>query len=197
MYGTLLNNRPSRKRDSNLNVAQFDQLELDMLVFYHTNQLRRSYNLNYLLTDNNLRKSALLHCTEMKEKSFFAHENPVTNRLKTPLQRIQVYSNYFIGVGENLASIPLYKDNFITIRTHSIIGFPVRTERFIDTSKSHSYQSMAVAAVNGWLNSPPHRKIMLSPSFTHLGCGSIITIKECDGLRIPYLLLTQNYGYIH
>lgn len=58
-------------------------------------------------------------------------------------------------------------------------------------SKS-SYIQLAEKIVDEWMHSAPHRKTMLSKTYTHLGCGAMFEASNKDGMR--YIKATQDYS---
>ena len=94
-----------------------------------------------LSADRNLETAATGHSEEMARMSYFSHDSPVAGRA-SPGDRIKLSGINPRMTGENIAKFGSY---------------PVAT--------------LAENAVIGWMNSPPHRRNLLDPNFTHIGIG--------------------------
>jgi uncharacterized protein YkwD len=133
----------------------------------------------------------------MKIRNFFSHENAFDNRYRTLTERINfVKDNNFKGFmccGENIADYPVIKANekFMIENRNGI-------QRLFSTSGEeifpYSYCEFAKIVVEGWMNSPGHRKNILNPEFTYLGCGCAKYEKQGNGYSMLYFKLTQNFG---
>jgi uncharacterized protein YkwD len=109
-----------------------------------------------LEADPLLETSATGHSEEMAKLNYFSHTSPTPGR-ETPHDRIRLAGSAAQGTGENIAVFT-----------------------------GHSEDSLAKKSVVGWMNSPPHRKNLLDPSFTHIGIGVGKTGKT--------YYLTQNFA---
>ncbi len=137
-------------------VSLYPQMEgvdtLETLIFNLTNIERKKKGLRSLEFDYRLRIAARQHSNEMLEKNHLSHGSS-TMLNKTMLQRIYNSGLPILKVGENIAEdvgdlIPfLFKSNL---------------------------DSLAKRIVNGWMESPSHRKNILEPDFTHVGIGSVV-----------------------
>lgn len=103
-----------------------------------------------------LEKSATAHSEEMAKLDYFSHTSPTPGR-ETPHQRIRAAGSGASATGENIAVFT-----------------------------NHKFSTLADKVVQGWMNSPPHRKNLLSPNFTHIGIGI--------GRRGKTYYFTQNFG---
>ncbi len=109
-----------------------------------------------LEADPLLEAAATGHSEEMAELEYFSHTSPTPGR-ETPSQRISLAGSAARATGENIAVFD-----------------------------GHSEASLAEKAVVGWMNSPPHRRNLLDPMFTHIGIGV--------GRKGKSYYLTQNFG---
>ncbi len=110
-------------------------------VFELTNKERIKHGLKPLVWDSLLAHAARQHSKEMAEKNYFSHASPVES-LKTPQKRAFLAGFPYLPVGEN-----------------------------IYFAKNYRAPEVAPGAVKDWMNSPPHRKNILSPEFNRLGVG--------------------------
>ncbi len=116
---------------------------LDACIFYLTNQERTAHNRSAFKYSNSLRKSSNMHSEDMVNDNFYSHINPVDGSKRDPGMRMARF-----GAGgamaENIAKVSYY---------------------------GQSYLEVARAFVDMWMDSPGHRKNILSKDFNYLGCG--------------------------
>jgi len=170
---------------------------LDAAVFWLTNAERKKYNLKQFQFHNKLKQTAVLHSEQMKIHNFFSHENAVEAKFKTLTDRISsVKDNNFQGFmscGENISDYPIIKanENFTVENRNG-------TQRLFSTNGieilPYSYYEFAKIVVEGWMNSPGHRKNILNSDFTYLGCGCAKYEKQGNTYTMLYFKLTQNFG---
>ncbi len=143
---------------------------LNAAVFYVTNEVRVRQGRKPLEYAPELEKSAWLHSKEMVEKNFFSHKNPFVPRKRTPEQRGGLAGIKNPKIAENIAT------GFGIVYT---AGRPVYNRgsgrfSYTPTGKilpNHTYLSLAEALVRQWMNSPGHRRNILSKNGIQLGCG--------------------------
>lgn len=102
---------------------------------------REKHGVAPLKADSILEKAAIGHSEEMARLQYFSHTSPVEGRTN-PSDRIALAGSGARATGENIAKFT-----------------------------GHSESTLAKKSVVGWMNSPPHRKNLLSPMFTHIGIG--------------------------
>jgi uncharacterized protein YkwD len=125
---------------------------LEAVIFELTNIERKKKGLKNLKFEKRLRIAARQHSNEMLEDKFLSHgSSNILN--KTSVQRIYNSGLPILKVGENVAE-----------DVGDLIPFLL----------SKDIDSLAKRIVNGWMESPGHRKNILEPGFTHMGVGSII-----------------------
>lgn len=130
--------------------------DFEQQIFILTNQQRAEYHLPQLEYDIGLAELARQHSYNMQAYGFFDHKDQKGDYVS---ERHQKNYNQLIvsSIGENLA-------------------------RFFNSEKVFTPQEI----VDGWMNSPEHRKNMLDPDYTHLGVGVVISNST--------LLATQNFA---
>ena len=151
-----------------INPESYDLHLLNAAVFYATNKLRKEKGLKELQFSPQLRNAAVIHSSQMIEKNFFDHFNPRTRALHSPDDRMKLCSVQSTAYGENVDL------NNITMPSHN------------------TYLQVAETIVKDFLNSPPHKKIMLDKNFTRLGCSAMFEGKDKNGAR--YYKATQDYA---
>lgn len=124
---------------------------IENLLFTWTNQERQKRGLKSLKMDKRLRIAARQHSNDMLRKKYLSH-NSKDEINKTPLQRIYNSGLPVLAVGENIAES---------------VGdmVPVLLKKEPD--------SLAKLVMKGWMNSPPHKKNILHPDYTHMGIGAV------------------------
>ncbi len=134
------------------NDAQLANMEKQMAQM--VNAARKNASLSPLIFDENLAQVARAHSTEMRDKSYFAHQSPTAN-LREPLDRyIAAFGQTPAVIAENIYRAWSSEPQTITLRT-------------IQTGH------------NALMNSPGHRANILYPSVQRIGIG-IITNKNGD-----------------
>lgn len=137
--------RQARSEPIVQNQAQTEGVENFRLVMDEivrlTNLEREKYGALPLHADANLEDAATGHSQEMAQLTYFSHDSPVQGRA-APRDRMVLTGIRPRATGENIAKFD-----------------------------SYPLQTLARNAVQGWMNSPPHRKNILNPMFTHIGVG--------------------------
>jgi uncharacterized protein YkwD len=124
---------------------------VESLLFKLTNIEREKKGLKKLLFDRRLRIAARKHSNDMLNRNYLSHSSG-DEISKTPLHRTYNSGLPVLVVGENVAENKGDK-------------VQVLLERNPD--------SLARIIMDEWMDSPPHKKNILNPDFTHLGVGSI------------------------
>ena len=106
-----------------------------------SNVERASHGVAPLVTDPHLERAAMAHSEEMARLAYFSHSSPTPGR-ESPHQRILQSGAAARATAENIASFTSYPE-----------------------------ATLAREAVQGWMNSPGHRRNLLDPQYTHIGIG--------------------------
>ena len=146
----------------------YDLHLLNAAIFFATNKVREEKRLRPLAFSSTLRDAAVIHSQQMIEKRFFDHMNNKTRKLRSPDDRLKLFGVNATAMGENIDL------NYITM--------PSKT----------TYLQLAAKIVDAWMHSTPHRKTMLSKSYSHLGCAAAFEEKDKSGVR--YVKATQDYS---
>lgn len=121
-----------------------------------SNVAREANGVPPVTAHHTLEEAAIGHSEEMLKLDFFSHTSPTAGR-ETPHVRIMATGSRARRTGENIA-----------------------------TFSGHPESSIAAKSVDGWMNSPGHRRNLLDPSFTHMGIGV-----AKSGLKF---MVTQNFS---
>lgn len=141
--------------NSNINLSKIDNNLLAAAIFHATNIERKKYNKPYFMHSDKLFVVAQGHSNDMVGYNFFSHKSPVKEK--------RTMSDRFMKAG--LETNRYHAENIAKY----------------DLRKEETYWSAAKRIVNGWMNSPGHRKNILNYRFRYLGCGV-----SNDGKLIPY-----------
>ncbi|MFH0830090.1 MAG: CAP domain-containing protein [Candidatus Aenigmatarchaeota archaeon] len=141
--------------------------EIEARVHYLINEQREENGLDPLGYDNALASIARAHSRDMARRNFFAHENPdglsPSDRAdRAGYKSFKDHGTYTTnGIAENIL-----QTNLATSVTH-INGVPT----------SYNWRTMdrlVESAVDGWMNSPGHRKNILTATYEKEGIGVVI-----------------------
>lgn len=138
--------------------SQIDIPDLELEVHRLINIERQKYGLSSLSYDSRLAEIARKHSEDMVENDFFDHTNlkgqDPTDRANTVGYSCHKdYGDYYTyGIAENIAETPIYSN---------VEGCGSTT----------SLNSLASCIVEGWMNSPGHRKNILTSEYDKEGIG--------------------------
>ena len=164
---------------------------LNEAICHETNVERAKHGRRALPTRPVLEKAAQLHADLMVRDGFFAHQHPSLKEYKTPMERNRLAGVLNPKPAENIAVV---------------IGFPYKSKQKVYGSgrgnfsltpngpllKAHTYVGLARAALNQWMNSPGHRKNILSASAVSMGCAARFTWHD---VNFPAFKAVQNFQF--
>lgn len=172
-----------------LDFSNIDFGRLNAAVFYATNEARAQNGGRRLRYHPVLEEASDIYAKKMAREGWLAHEDP-NGPLRTPKQRVEAAGAESPYVAENLATLagfPIKSGEKIFVLdeeellfSRSPTGKPL---------KRHTYASLARHVVQQWLDSPGHRKNLLSPDAMALGCGSGYYKQGV----IPSFVMAQNF----
>lgn len=157
----------------------FDFYEMERMVHDLTNQQRVNNGLDPLTFDSEISEIARAHSLDMSKRDYFSHETPEgitpTDRANnvgyscTKRVGLMIYS----GIAENIFQGNLY-DSYYTVNG-------------VITSYSwNSNEDIAKITVDGWMDSPGHRKNILTEMYDREGIGVVISPDD-------KVYITQNF----
>ncbi len=175
----LKNDQRSQSSQNDKNKPDFDPLEIEKLVHILTNEQRINHGLSELTLDPEISEIGRSHSYDMASRNYFSHETPegvdpsgraeIAGYSCQKMVGLSIYS----GLAENIFQGNLY-DKYYTING------------IITSYDWNTNEKIAIAAVDGWMESPGHRKNILTEMFDREGIG--IVIDEDDKVYI-----TQNF----
>lgn len=151
-------------------------------IFNLTNELRIKFGLPPVAYSNYLDRMGQIHTNEMYTHKFFLHDNPYCKQVRTLQDRLEYcqLTTLYDMAGENLADYPAVGETMLLNPFVSQPLLPANT--------------LCQNIIQGWYNSPGHRVNVLCPDFNYVGFGLLLYPKRCHGMKIKYLLVTQNFG---
>lgn len=131
-------------------------------IFQETNQRRRENRLPLLRRDVRLDAAARMHAADMARDDYLSHTNPHRRDRRTPSDRAHLAGFKFRFLAENVATH--FAIQYASGRT--VYPVPVGTGYSYRPDgppiPRHSYRSFAAALLDQWMNSPGHRRNILS-----------------------------------
>ena len=128
-----------------INLKKIDYKVLNAAVFFVSNEARLEQGLTALKYQPNLEIMAWNHSKAMGHRDFFDHVNKKDKKRKEPRDRASLAGIANPKVSENISSLGGYK--------------------------FRSYLELADRLIDGWIDSPPHRKTLYGKNALQLGCG--------------------------
>jgi len=161
---------------------RFDYKLLNAAIFFETNRHRVLYGLKPLKHDSRLENCAQGHSQDMADLDFFSHTSIVSGKY-TLLQRAGRVGITETYIGENINETYILKFNGEAYYPPSQSGYfkSLNGEHI----QVHTYQSLAIDIVNGWMNSSGHKANILNSNYTHLGVGNAMHYTGIGIDRIP------------
>lgn len=157
-----------------------DAARLEALVHAEVNRVRSMAGLRVLAWNNGLVGIARGHSMDMGRRSYFAHNSPEGTTPDARYRqggyacRVPVDKNTYLTSGENL------------YQSHRVAVFAVAANGNKSPHSYHTMSGLALRTVEGWLNSPEHRKNMLKGAWRSEAIGVYI---HSDGT----IYITQNF----
>jgi uncharacterized protein YkwD len=152
---------------------RIDPLQLERRIHQEVNRERQKYGLGPLEQDEKLTEIARNHSQDMARYNFFSHINP---RHEDPTARGKRQGwnekkqigprTWKTGLAENIFLNSLY-NKILTTRQN---GVTVSREYLWNNP-----EQLAQTTVQGWMDSPAHRRNILSPQIDRQGIGVAIS----------------------
>jgi len=153
----------------------------DLARRLHTqiNKVRSKHGLSALAWSDALTRIAANHSRDMADRNYLDHDSPEGNGFTHRYQHGGFSCEIHVGMvvyagAENIALSHLYNS--------------MTTENGVAHYNWNSAQEIAQRTVDGWMNSPGHRKNILVPYWRREGIG--IEIERSPGSKI---YITQNF----
>ena len=168
--------------------GSFNQTLLDAAILAEANYYRCKSNLKPLQSLTVLRDPAKGHSDWMAKKNKLSHKSNVRG-LRTLKDRVNSTGLVARSAAENLAYLPLFDltKRFRIVDSNSCLFASLDGKRL----KPHSYESFAQKVVLMWMNSPGHRKNLLSRSTSHMAAAATLRPerKSCGNVYVTQLFV--------
>lgn len=176
-----------------IDFGNIDFTRLNAAIFYVSNEARQKRKIAVVSYHHLLEITSSVHSEDMSEMDFFSHENPKDAKKKTPLLRAKN-----VGISNPFPAENLAKTSGIQYEPNKDIYVRGKWQ-FSYTPDgtilpAHSYLSLAEEFVNIWLNSPMHKKNLLSEKAVQLGCGTAF-YGNSEYNSIPMFIATQIFQW--
>ncbi len=176
-----------------INYKQLDRGLLQAALFHVTNEERIKHGLQPFEHSVTIEKVASDHAADMVKYNFYGHISTVKGK-KTISDRLALEGIKKTYFGENISSsIGLQYQEGRQINIPRSGGMYTYASSRREVILPHTYLSYAREAIKLWMNSPPHRKNILNPDFTQLGCGAQ-SYRNREFFNVPYLMGVQCFG---
>jgi uncharacterized protein YkwD len=169
--------------------AAFQPATLQIALFHATNAARARHGVPALAYDRRLALAAQLHAERMIALNFLSHTDPHDASLASPSDRARKMGIPNPYLAENLAT-----QTVIDYRAGANVYPRGARGKFSYTPDGpilplRTYEQLAQALVEQWMNSPGHRKNLLAKDALQLGCGAALTWQG----DFPTVYAVQNF----
>jgi uncharacterized protein YkwD len=182
-----------KRFNDTIDFANIDLPRLNALLFYLTNEIRISHKLPVLEYAKELEETAAMHSRDMVVYDFFGHENPFEAKKKTPNDRAAIYGIMNPYIAENIAEdfgLQYKSGTQVYILGKGKFSYGPQG----DLIQPKTYLMLAGSLLERWMNSPEHRKNILSPHALQMGCGTYyFTDQKFNDM--PTFMATQNFQW--
>ena len=175
-----------------IDMTNIDYKLLHAVIFFETCRQRVLHKFKPFKHSPALEKAALGHSIDMVKHNFLSHTSVVRGKqnLSQRLALVGIQEGYrgeniafTFGIIYNETPIPRPKNGVFRYRNGKII-------------ERHTYLSLGKELLKGWMNSPPHRRNILRPNFTYLGCGAR-HYKRASFYNMDMFKATQNFSSVY
>lgn len=164
----------SQEATQKIDLLNVDHNLLSAAVFHETNQARQKHDLRPLKYKKEVWQAAALQARAVARGGWISHTQKV-KELRTPSKRLEFTGLQPKFAAENVATtFGLQYEGGKPFFTRIEDGQEVYSyEAGGDPIPRHTYASFGEALVESWMNSPGHRKNILSEPPEFLGCSSL------------------------
>jgi uncharacterized protein YkwD len=185
--------RKEKSFNDSIDFKKIDIARLNAAIFFVTNEIRLKHKLSELEYSPELEKIATMHSCDMVNKGFFSHTNPYDSNKETPNDRAKLTGIVNPYIAENIAEdFGLQYESGSNVYIIDKGQFSYKPEG--KPIPSHTYLSMAESLLRKWMNSPMHKKNILSENAIQMGCGACFFINKSFN-DMPTFMATQNFQW--
>ena len=185
--------RQERLFNDTLDFNNIDLNRLDAILYYVTNEIRVKHKLPVLEYCPELEEAAVMHSRDMVMHGFFSHTNPIDKSRENPNDRAKIAGIFNPFIAENIAEeFGLQYKSGSSVYTIGKGNFSYQPDGKLIPRRT--YLSLAESLLERWMNSPEHKKNILSPDALQIGCGTcFFTDPEFNAM--PTFMATQNFQW--
>lgn len=154
-------NIPPEKTRPALNIGELEK-EIHSLI----NKERQNQGLSLLSWNNTLSRTARKHSQDMAKRSYFSHNSPEGHDFSYRYRQ----EGYSCGVSVK-ETIYMGAENIFQNNLYDRVVYVGRVARY----DWNTMRKIAESTVQGWMNSPGHRKNILTPHWRSEGIGVAIS----------------------
>ena len=164
-----------------INPNQFDEEYLNALIIKEVNILRKKHKINGLIYQSAAAKAAENQAKYVVETGKLTHIQP-SSKYKTVLDRLEINTTNLIQTaGENIA------------QTHVIIPtYTLKSDGSKEIQTDTTYENLAKTIVKIWIDSPPHFKNCIHPSYIQTGVACKIDPKDLKVIAVQVFTTIQS-----
>jgi len=150
-------------QEDRFDTYNFNKKYLEHLVKTGVDEVRKKHNCDVLVNDSILYVASDHHSQYMLEKKRLTHNETDSDITRTPQLRAEYYGAKNYSVGENVLYVPFNTE--------------VESKKG-KTFDTHTYQGIADAMVDSWVNSPGHFKNMITPDYQITGVSVSLDVEN-------------------
>lgn len=169
----------------------FDDIDTDLLnasIFHASNEARLKHGRQRVGYEPVLEVAAQEYAERQARGGFLSHTDSARPGMKTPKDRVAAAGAKNPMVAENLATtagIHLKSGEMVYVNPNGTLSKKPNGKAI----PRHTYRSLGQSVVQQWMDSPGHRKNLLSKDARSLGCGSSLYMQN----KIPSFVMVQNF----
>ena len=174
--------------DRPIDFQRVDHDALSDAIVKTTNAVRAKHGLPELEHNRTLDEAGASHARRMVDKQFLSHDDPFDERRRTPADRVRRAGGSNPTPAENIADVPAFRiesgQPFYVLDADEPV---IALEPEGPPVERHTYASYAASVVEGWMNSPGHRKNLLHPDALEIGVGAAMYRQN----EVPTFIVVQ------
>ncbi len=172
-------------------VIDFENIDTELLnasIFHASNEARMKHGRQRVGYEPVLEAAAQEYAERQARGGFLSHTDSARPGMATPKDRVAAAGAKNPLVAENLATtagIHLKSGEKVYINPNGTLSKTPNGKAI----PRHTYRSLGQSVVQQWMDSPGHRKNLLSKDARSLGCGSSHYMQN----QIPSFVMVQNF----
>lgn len=195
LFGCSTNVSPDLASDPKFDAAiDFQRVDYDRLsnaIIAVSNAVREQNGRSALPAHRTLNKASRSYAQHMVKEGFLAHQDPTRPKMRSPEDRVRAAGGSNAKTAENIADVPALQlengQNFYLVDEN---GPVITLEPGGPPVPAHTYASYAATVVEGWMNSPGHRRNLLSDEAVEIGVGAQLYRQQAN---IPSFVVVQKF----